>query len=153
VRPTLLALLVAAWALTGCGGDDGEAGAGSSPVTVSDAWARSTTSAQTTSAVYFSVESDSDDTLVRASVPASIAARAELHEHAANDDGSMVMRALTDGLPLTAGQPAVFEPGGLHVMLVDLAAPLAIGETFELTLDFEVADTMIVPITVYETEP
>ena len=152
MRRALLALLVGAWALTGCGDDD-EAGAGNSQVTVTEAWARSTAAAQTTGAVYFSVESDSDDTLVSASVPASIAARAELHEQLANDDGSMVMRSLTDGLPLTAGQPAVFEPGGLHVMLVDLAAPLAIGERFDLTLDFDAADPVIVPITVYETEP
>jgi copper(I)-binding protein len=153
VRRALLALLAGVWALIGCGGDDDEPGAGNAPVTVTDAWARSTSAAQTTGAVYFSVESDSDDTLVSASVPSSIAARAELHEQVANDDGSMVMRALTDGLALTAGQPAVFEPGGLHVMLVDLAAPLVIGATFDLTLGFDHADAVSVPVTVYETEP
>jgi len=153
VRRAVLALLAGVWALTGCGGGDDEPGAGNAQVTVTDAWARSTSAAQTTGAVYFSVESDSDDTLVSASVPSSIAARAELHEQTANDDGSMVMRALTDGLALTAGQPAVFEPGGLHVMLVDLAAPLVIGATFDLTLGFDHADAVSVPVTVYETEP
>jgi copper(I)-binding protein len=153
VRRALLALLVGAWALTGCGDDDDPADGDAADVVVSDAWARSTAAAQTTGAVYFDVESSADDTLVSASVPASIAAAAELHEHVMNDDGSMVMRELDDGLVLEAGEPAAFEPGGLHVMLVDLAAPLEVGQSFELTLDFANADPVVVPVTVYETEP
>ena len=120
---------------------------------VSDAWARSTSAAQTTGAVYFEVESSADDTLLTASVPASIAAGAGLHEQVTNDDGSMVMRELGDGLVLEAGESTSFEPGGLHVMLVELAAPLEVGQTFDLTLDFADADPIVVPVTVYETEP
>jgi copper(I)-binding protein len=152
VRRGLVALVVGAWASTACGGGD-EAGAGHADVTVTDAWARSTSAAESNGAVYFVIESDADATLVSASVPSSIAERAELHEHVMNDDGSMVMRELDDGLALEGGEPASFEPGGLHVMLIDLAAPLDVGETFDLTLELGDADPVVVPVTVYETEP
>ena len=148
----LLALLVGGCVLAACGDDDGEA-AGSADVVVADAWARSTSAAQSTGAIYFEIESAVDDTLVSASVPASIADRAELHEHVMNDDGSMVMRELGGGLVLQGGERVAFEPGGMHVMLVDLAAPLEVGQTFELTLDFARSEPIVVPITVFETEP
>jgi copper(I)-binding protein len=35
------------------------------------------------------------------------------------------------------GSPAVLQPGGLHVMLLDLRAPLQAGQSFPVTLRFE----------------
>lgn len=37
---------------------------------------------------------------------------------------------------LRAGKPAVFEPGGRHLMLVGLAGQLETGTTFSMTLQF-----------------
>lgn len=38
---------------------------------------------------------------------------------------------------LQPGEAAVLRPGGLHVMLIGLRAPLKEGEKFPLTLTFE----------------
>ena len=71
-------LLIGAVVLGACGsGDD---------VTVADAWARASAPTQTLGAVYFDLTVAEDDTLVGASVPPSVAARAEIHEVVTVDD-------------------------------------------------------------------
>ena len=52
---------------------------------------------------------------------------------------TMQMRAIR-GLDLPAGKAVEFKPGGYHVMLLDLKAPLAAGSTVELTLVVEGKD-------------
>ena len=49
----------------------------------------------------------------------------------------MRMRALKDGLPLPAGQAVELKPGGYHVMLMDLKAPLPKDTSIPLTLVFK----------------
>jgi copper(I)-binding protein len=44
-----------------------------------------------------------------------------------------------DSIEVPAGGTAKLAPGGLHIMLFDLAAPLVEGDTLELTLEFEEA--------------
>lgn len=72
-------LLTAAVALSACGSGDDD-------VTVADVWARASAPTQTTGAVYFDLTVSADDTLVGASVPASVATRAEVHEVVMVDD-------------------------------------------------------------------
>jgi copper(I)-binding protein len=43
-------------------------------------------------------------------------------------------------LPLAAGQTVELKPGGLHVMLMDLKAPVKAGDAVPLTLVFEGAN-------------
>ena len=66
---------------------------------------------------------------------------------------AMVMQEMTDGLPLPADETVSLEPGGYHVMLLDLVEPLETGDEFELTLDFENADDVTLTVTVAETAP
>ena len=47
-----------------------------------------------------------------------------------------------DGVDVDPGATAVFAPGGLHIMLIKLKAPLKEGESFPLTLTFEKAGSM-----------
>ncbi len=63
-------------------------------------------------------------------------------------DGVMTMRALPDGVSIPAGGSAVLEPGGLHLMLGGLQAPLRAGESVPLTLSFEKAGTVDVVLKV-----
>jgi copper(I)-binding protein len=53
-----------------------------------------------------------------------------------------------DAIPVAPGAPARLEPGGQHIMLMGLSAPLADGDTLELTLTFERAGeiTLDVPV-------
>ena len=73
-------LLTAAVALSACGSGDDD-------VTVADAWARASAPSQTTGAIYFDLTVADDDALVGASVPSSVATRAEIHEVVMVDDG------------------------------------------------------------------
>jgi periplasmic copper chaperone A len=140
--------------LAACGDDDAtDADVADGDVTVSGAWARASAPGQNDGAVYFELEADEDDTLLTASVPASVAGDAEMHEEVADEQGRMTMRELADGLDLAGSDTTVFEPGGLHVMLVDLARPLAAGESFEMTLDFASAGPLTVSVTIAESAP
>ncbi len=85
-----------------------------------------------------------DDRLIAASSP--LAARAELHSHSMAG-GVMKMRKV-EAVPVPAGAVAKLEPGGYHIMLFDLARPLAEGEEFPLTLRFEKAGDIAVSVTV-----
>lgn len=67
--------------------------------------------------------------------------------------GAMRMQELTDGLPLTGGETVSLEPGGYHVMLIDLVEPLETGDEIELTLEFAEAGTTTVTVEVAESAP
>ena len=63
-------------------------------------------------------------------------------------DGVMQMRELVDGLPIPAGETVTLMPGGYHVMLMDLKRPLKQGETVTVTLRFEKAGAVTLPLAV-----
>ena len=141
----MLGLLVA------CDGDGG--GAASGQVSVSDAWALATVTGQPNGAVYFTVLSTESDAFQRVGVPDSIADHTEIHETVTNAAGAMAMQQMESGVALDPGTAVTFTPGGRHVMLVDLVQPLAVGETFDVTLDFARADSITVPVAVVESAP
>lgn len=68
-------------------------------------------------------------------------------------DGAMVMQELTSGLALDADETVSFEPGGYHVMLRDIAAPLEVGDEIELTLEFAEAGSTTLTVEVAESAP
>lgn len=86
-----------------------------------------------------------DDTLVAAST--AVAGRTEIHEMAMEGE-VMKMRALTDGLPIPAGATVELKPGGFHLMFMELTGSLVEGETFTVTLTFEKAGEIEVPISI-----
>jgi copper(I)-binding protein len=77
----------------------------------------------------------------------------DMDEMSGDMDGAMVMRELADGLTLEGGETVSFEPGGYHVMLLDLAAPLAVGDEIELTLDFAEAGATTLTVEVAASAP
>lgn len=60
----------------------------------------------------------------------------QLHETVANDAGEMVMQEKQGGFVIPAGGSFDLEPGGNHIMLMDLTAPLAAGDETTFTLTF-----------------
>ena len=108
-----------------------------STVTVDHPWARATAGNATTGAAYVTLtETGAADTLTGTSTPA--AKTAEVHE-TISDNGVMKMRPVGP-LPLMAGTPVKMEPGGKHIMLMGLKAPIKAGETVPLTLTVEGED-------------
>jgi copper(I)-binding protein len=54
----------------------------------------------------------------------------------------MRMRELTEGIDLPAKTRVELKPGGVHLMLMQLQAPLAPGKNFPVTLRFRNAGTL-----------
>jgi hypothetical protein len=154
------ALLVTAVAVLGIG-----ACGSSQELSIAEAWARSTPDGQTRSAAYMVITGGQEaDRLVKAAVPTTIAATTEIHETVmategeadgmdeggmgdGDASGEMTMRPV-DGIDVPADGSVELKPGGYHVMFMDLAMPLAAGDTFELTLTFEKAGEKVVTVTV-----
>lgn len=74
------------------------------------------------------------DTLV--SVEAPVSSRTEIHETVQNDDGTMGMRPLENGLPVPTDTTTTLHPGGPHVMVYDVQPALTIGDSVRVTLHF-----------------
>jgi copper(I)-binding protein len=100
-------------------------------VTVTDAWARATVQGQKATGAFMKITAKDNAKLVGASSP--VAGVVEVHEMKMDKD-IMKMAALPNGLDLPAGKAVELKPGGYHVMLMDLKAPLAKDTTIPLTL-------------------
>jgi copper(I)-binding protein len=100
-----------------------------------------------TGAVYFSLHNGGDTPIKFIGADSPAASAVELHT-TINDNGVMRMRQITGGVELGADESIQLTPGTMHLMLVDLAAPLVEGEMIEVTLHFEGADdlTFEVPV-------
>lgn len=97
-----------------------------------DAWVRPA-AAGYNSAVYMRLvnETATGDRVVAAH--SNVAARVEMHETKA--EGDVMRMAPVEAVDLEPHGEVVFQPGGLHVMLVDLKHDLQPGDRFELMLE------------------
>lgn len=161
MRKAFIWLALAVLALGACSAAGGR-------VAVQDAWARPSV-AGSNAAVYLSITNggSSEDVLLGASGEQARAVELHQsmmveedvtdmsgedeggmeHEHMAMGDDAMQMTPI-DSLSLAAGESVTFEPGGYHVMLIDLQQNLELGETFEITLHFEQAGDVSVQVEV-----
>ena len=102
-------------------------------VAVEGAWARASVPGQKATGAFMRLTAPQAMRLVRVQSPA--AGVAEVHEMKMDGD-IMKMRAVS-ALELPAGTAVELKPGGYHVMLMDLKAPLAKGTSVALTLFFQ----------------
>ena len=131
----LLALSGAAPALAHAGHDHHAA---TGQVMVMNAFARETAPSQANGGVFMGImnHAEAGDRLLSGGTPA--AAKVELHSMSM-DGGVMKMRAMPAGIAIPAGGTVDLKPGGMHLMLIGLKAPLKKGETIKLSLRFEKA--------------
>lgn len=101
---------------------------------VQNAWARATVQGQKATGAFMQITAPVDTTLVGVSTP--VAGVAEVHEMKMDGD-VMRMRPLTQGLKLPAGKAVQLQPGGYHLMLMDLKVALQKDSTIPLTLTFK----------------
>lgn len=108
----------------------------SAPVEAQNAWARATPPGASTGAVYVTLTAPSGDRLTAASSP--VAATTGLHEM--HMDGTIMrMNPVPGGLDLPPGKPVTLRPGGYHLMLEGLKAPLRQGQKVPVHLTFQKA--------------
>ena len=122
------------------------------PVTITAAWARATPPGATTAAAYLTVaNAGAADRLLGVSSPAArqVLLHAEVEEH-----GMQHMRQL-ESVEVPARGNVELAPGQMHLMLVDIAAPLKPDATIKMTLRFEKAGdiTIEVPVRDGRLEP
>jgi periplasmic copper chaperone A len=115
-------------------------------VTVAHPWARATPGGATVGGAFFEMKAarGHSDRLIGAH--SALARSAEVHKDSV-EGGIAKMRRL-DGIALREGTSVVLKPGGYHVMLMDLAAPLKEGDLLKLTLVFEKAGEIEVEATI-----
>ena len=134
-------ILLAALLLASC------SKSGAPDIQIRDAWARETVTGQTATAAYLTVvnRGSGDDRLI--SVEATAPAKAMLHA-SERSGGISRMREMGAGLALPAGTTVELKPGGSHVMITGIGAPLRAGEVMKLRLRFEKSGALEVDVSV-----
>ena len=115
-------------------GDVGAEGIADS-ITINDPYVRAVPPVVKTSAAFMQLQNSGqlEQFLVSADTPAAEAV--ELHMHTM-DEGVMRMRRIVH-IHLPPNETVSLQPGGLHIMLFDLVAPLNPGDRVPLTLTFD----------------
>lgn len=121
----ILIFMLAALALSSCGTEEG--------IEVREFWMRPAAQGEN-GAVYFVIHNRGSKADTLTGISSDIAESVEMHESKMSGD-VMQMQQL-DSISLDRSAEVRFEPGGLHVMLVDLKKDLKVGDEVEITLHF-----------------
>lgn len=111
------------------------------PIRIENPWSRATAPGQMVGGGFMTIvnEGKTADRLVSATSP--VAADVQIH-NTTMDGGVMRMRQLTEGLEVPANGKVELKPRSLHIMFMQLKAPLEGGTTFPVQLQFEKAGTV-----------
>lgn len=109
----------------------------STPVTFDDGWAKATGTEMT--GVFGTITNPGDTDLHLIGVESDLGGSAELHETVPGGSG-MMMQEREDGFVIPAGGELVLQPGGNHIMLMELGRPITTGQQITLTLEFDGAE-------------
>lgn len=116
-------------------------------LTISGAYSRATLPNAPVGGGYLSIANSGAeaDRLISAASPA--AGVVQLHQMKMEGD-VMKMNELPDGIEIPANSTVALEPGGLHIMLMDLKGPLVEGTSFPIILTFEKAGAVEIQVQV-----
>jgi uncharacterized protein YcnI len=117
----------------------------SGALVIEQPWARATPAGAETGAGYLRITNtgSTPDRLVGGTFAGAKAV--EVHEMAMSG-GVMTMRQLATGLKIAPGQTLELKPGGSHLMLTGLRAPLKEGEPVKMSLQFEKAGSVEIEV-------
>ena len=132
-------MAITATLLAGCSAAATSPAAG---LTVSGAWARATADPARGSAAYLTIANPTAQADTLTSVASPIAS-VEMHQ-TMTDASGMTGMSPVQSIAVPAGGTVTLEPGGYHLMLMNLTKPLAAGDTIELDLVFQHAGKVTV---------
>ena len=136
LRWGLVATVLLTMTAVACSDDeDGEAGGAEASISVTEVWGWSPT--EDRGAVYFMVENTGAEADRLVSAVSDAAGVVEVHE-TTMVEGTAQMGEV-EGVDIPAGGTVTFEPGGYHVMLMEIPEPLGVGAQIDVTLTFEQA--------------
>jgi hypothetical protein len=123
-----------------------------SPIVVSDAWVRAAPKGAPTGAAYLTLTNrgSTPDRLLGGETPA--ARTVQIHEMSMTN-GVMHMAEIKGGAVIAPGASLKLQPGGWHLMLIGLKAPLAEGGQVPLVLRFEKAGLVKLTLPVKAAPP
>ena len=141
-----LGAVSAAALLAGCGGEDASTTASAtdpttssssaeqatSPLTISDGWVKATDEGMT--GAFGTLRNSGEQDIVVTGGSSDIAGMVEAHVMTTDDSGQMVMTEAKDGHTVSAGGELVLEPGGPHLMLMQLKEPVVAGTDYVITV-------------------
>jgi copper(I)-binding protein len=137
LKPILTAAILSIVSTVGAYGGD---------ITIDDAFARASAGAAKVGGAFMTLRNSGATADALVGVKSPVAARAELHTHI--KDGDIMRMRQIEAIDVPAGGSVSLQPGGLHVMLIELKQPLKQGEAFPLTLTFATAGTMTIEVPV-----
>lgn len=94
-------------------------------------------------ALYFTIENNGSAEEQLVAVETDVARVVEIHE-TRNENGLMRMRPV-EAVSVPADDEVAFEPGGFHVMLIDIYEELEPGDTVAVTLVFDSGERLELP--------
>ncbi|MGH1479280.1 MAG: copper chaperone PCu(A)C [Geminicoccales bacterium] len=116
-------------------------------IKISKPWARASLGVNRPAAAYFTLRNTGNTADQLVSVTSPLAEKVSIHI-TKQDNGIMRMSA-AEQLEIRAGKTVELKPGGLHVMMMKLNAPLKKGGTTELHLSFKHAGKVIVHLPIF----
>ncbi|GAB4458060.1 MAG: copper chaperone PCu(A)C [Anaerolineales bacterium] len=119
-------------------------------IEVHSPWVRPTAKGEN-AAVYLTLHNHSAtaDELIGAS--SNVADMVEIHESMMEND--VMQMHMIDSVPLAADQEVIFEPGGLHIMLIGVKQDLVLGEHIGVVLHFKNHDDIVVEVHIEDMMP
>lgn len=139
---TIVASLAVVLSLVACGSGAPTASPALGAPTISGAWVRPPQGMDRPAAGYLVITGASAaDALLGASSP--VAARVEVHETTMDSSGMTGMHPISR-LDIPAGGTVTLQPGGYHLMFMEVTGTIAVGSTVQIELTFENAGVITV---------
>lgn len=105
-------------------------------VRATDGWARATTPGARVAAAYFTLTNTGDEEHKLMKITTPVGDTVSVHMTSITEQGTARMWPMAV-LAVGAGQTVKLQPGGLHVMIEGLKAPLVQGQKIPLTMKFD----------------
>ena len=153
MKPTkhlLLVILSSCFLFLGCGSESNSPNESDSKkevvlgkIALDNAWARPG-SKQGKSAAYLRISNGTASTDTLRSFSSDAAESVELHKSIKHDDGTSSMQPAGKQV-IASGKKLRLQPGGLHLMLINLKRNITVGDTLQISLEFARAGTVTTP--------
>lgn len=141
----IFAVLFAALSLTACAPTASHNG-----VVIEDAWVRSSEYSDHTggmTGIFGKFTNHSDKTVTIIGGETDIAKMVQTHEVV-----NGMMQEKKGGIEIKPGETVTLQPGGLHIMVMDIAKPIVAGDKIKFTFKFDGAESQPLTLTAKDSE-
>jgi copper(I)-binding protein len=145
----IFAVLFATVSITGCA-PEATNELPKTGIIIEDAWVRASeysAEAGGMTGVFAKITNNGDKTITLVGGSTDAAMMVQTHEVV---DG--MMQEKKGGIEIHVGQTVTLQPGGLHIMLMNLTKPIVVGDKIDFTFKFDKADSQTFTLTAKESE-